>query len=390
MSLDKLSRLYQSLKQESSFFTRWLVIAEPEAGAFNRQFTQKISYDGKVDDRFETGLEHELVNFIISHITTTDQYTRFEDQVLRLQKFHDLTHPKSTVDVLYPRDVIDALRQHGKKLFGVDRLEQHIEQRFGFQIETEHLFSFGCEYVMLRGAMHFLKKSMEGLEVMLDFLPRELRQNAVLRTIYLTSPGSIVMKETLTDKNPGTRSMGGVALPGCLIYDGGTQVFFHEFFHCLDMADGLLGNDVSYILGSYSPEDAIKLSLKFILNKLDSLMSSDDQSQSKKGAKKGGKKERPPGFSSRYGYDNFMKWGLFTEDQADLAGNAIAGSLMVKLKNDQVLEKKILWLRDFLFKKSDGLMDAQFWREYLSDQNMSHFGANYWEKKRQARAPQNK
>lgn len=403
----RLLRFYIWIRDHSDEFKSGFFLTVAQAAEFDHSYQQKLQeahtliQDGKAFD--VTALKKTLIDFLNGHISTESAYTKFEDDVLQLRKFHGVTSSTFLPDNLYPRDVLDAIRRHGKSLFGVDRLEVALEKRFDVEIETESFNPFlgkSC----LRGAMHFLRQDMQEMNTLLAFIPEELRRAAYLKKIYLTSE-NIIENQSLEDDNPEIKYLGGVAVPGHFIYARSAKTFFHEFFHCLDFADGMIFNDLEYLLQSYHLRGGLKLYSDLLVDKLaNAILPGLDLDRRKKDKEAEVKdRQRPESFSSRYGFDNFRKSGLWTEDQADLAAYAICGSLShylhreidpagwqklfgktVTLDNDPVLVGKMRWLKQFLYKKSGGLWDDAFWLEYFKAGDMSRFDETYWEQKRKS------
>lgn len=388
----KLNRFFLLIKNNTKILTNLFHISEDEILSFCEEFTLVLSSckDAPTHDRdiCLANAENRLQTFLVRRLTTAKEYQVFEEHILGLRNT-DETHLR---EYLYPPDLVNALRAHGKRLFGIDKIESRIENRFGLEIETENFWPFSGFNLIWRGRMDVLKSSLELLEKSLDFLPLELRKVARVKKIFLTTE-VIADKKTLGTDSP--KILGGQAIPGYFVYSGSPNTFFHEFFHCLDFSDGMLTNDLDYALDAYGFRGSLRLYAEFAKQKTNRLLRRPEKSEVLDSNR------ISSGFSSLYGAKNFFSLGNFAEDQADLAADIINGPLFPLLYRrilpkewaekypqdqpltaDPILDAKVIWMMEFLHKKSGGLMDDGFWLDFVKAGDFKKFDESYWQKKR--------
>lgn len=273
---------------------------------------------------------------------TRENFSDFE------QKFMDSRLAGKNI---FPEDLLLKLRQHGRELFGLDAVEKELETKFGLEIESENFSDFSKNYVHHREPVSRLVGRLKSLGKELSSYPRELLAATRLRQIALCAQ--------LDVKNSRGEIIhyAGYAQETYFVYTGDHSNFQHEFFHCLDYADGLSEDDVFYALGSHGPDyDAQSLT--------DNLA------------------HVPRGFLTRYGVDKASEQGTFTEDQADVPMWLTGGfyrQAMETGKKDPVIAAKILAIKRVYYAKSNALMDERYWQDI--ERGVQPDEA-YWTKKR--------
>lgn len=310
--------------------------------------------------KYEELPEEAFIDLIRSSLMTAEAYLDFEKAYLT----EDHRDERKTSP--FSENVILRIRQHGRRLLSIDKLEEKIEQEYaeyGLEIETENkLHGDGFakwlgtkkDYIYDRIPVAELKEHLVNLRASLDRYPKPFLSYVGLKNIHLFTN----IYDPKEDK-----WLGGFADYGVMTFNGNPITFDHELYHCADFVDGLHNDDHEWGIMAHGTD----YELAFIRQ--------DGNS-------------RPTGYPSSYGFTGNMDHEsernnprkFFTEDQPEVAERLLNeyDKIMKDAKGDPVLATKVRLMKRFYYVHSDGMMDEKYWHDLGQGVNIN---SNYWGKR---------
>ncbi len=301
-------------------------------------------------------------------VKSPDQWFVFEEQILFYHDTNRLKHDFSSVKLR------KSLREYGKELLGIDKIEARIKQKYNIKIETDSWEEAGHSDVFNQLlSLRSVESQLNQLEAGLAKYPMTFIQASGLKLIYLLGGWG---EKTGKGKELKRISTGGYAFgDGKIGFSNVRLAFDHELLHCADYTDGgRLGDDNLLWGWTAHGEEYGKL-----------------YGKSGRKAIESGKAfgPRPEGFAEAYG-----RWGGIDEDQATVAEIMLRDGRDIEVwaKNEPELAEKIEMTKIFYYRLSGGKMDEKYWK-YLrnwqdkernnpsSSEEKRKFWKNYWEKR---------
>lgn len=253
------------------------------------------------------------------------------------------------------KNLNEALREYGKEICGIKKLLDDFERKYSIGIEIDGVGFFGLSYDSGKASLGAIEHVIPDLARLIDMYPPGF-VNRFVNKIYLRA-------DNISSSNG---NFGGVATHTRLMIGlpSNDRIFHHEFFHCIDSADGLTFDDNAWGLGAYG-EDYRQLYGQDVgnTNITPKVIPKDEKP-----------KPRPSGFPSAYARE------AVSEDQAEMSAHLMikAPAVLRAMKNEHELKLKAEMIRKCLYEKSDGMIDRQFWKDLYSGVKIDRA---YWRKR---------
>ncbi|TSC59310.1 MAG: hypothetical protein Greene041662_578 [Candidatus Peregrinibacteria bacterium Greene0416_62] len=325
---------------------------------FTDKGPQFIGRDGQRIASFEVektrGIsEAKYVEMVRASVTNADAYHTLEELFI---------DPSSGRSIALPEQVLRGIREHGKKITGLDNVEAALEKDFGISIETE-VAALGTEIKAAPHSLRSLAIEMPKLRRRLEVYPKEFLTVAKPQTIYLMQHWENLYKGEWL-------KAGGFSFYGKGIgVKDVDHAIDHELMHTAEyQVGGLSLNNDEWARIAHGADYADK---KVYGGKGQDAIASKERTS-----------DRPIGFVTSY-----AKEGGIDEDQADTANWLIRSvssydQVMRWAEQEPPLRAKVEMTKQFYRLHSQGLMDEQFWMDFSSGKTIN---AQYWEQRRSQR-----
>ena len=322
---------------------KWKVIKKVAIGESKKEiwdFNYEISLNPSM-----TNLEY--AEKVESVIKTREQFFIFEENMIKYDK--------------YNKNLINELRKYGREITGIKEEEERLEQKYGFQIETEkHPISLvSSKKIYLKD----IPKKFQKIEEIFDKYPKSIISKFGIKNIGIFSHQVFKKDKNWTEHFKwGSANTNWEVLVNNIWY-----AFHHELLHMLDHINW----NISYNENNTWATNAHGENWSKDISEWGAY----HHESGKEAITAECEAKDITGYEGSYG----KCWGP-NEDQATVAEALFKNDpdFLNRVKKEPILAKKVQMIKELYFVLSDWEMDEEYWEDIKNNEKIND---EYWKKK---------